>query len=325
MCGCESWATARASRRKRSSWSESADISRCRSLIATRRSRLTSKARQTGDIPPAPIWASSRYRPLSCMPTRVLIYAPVLWPKQGLPRGRSSRIPKNSVPGAGTPAPSLGIDGAARPGTPFRRLLLDRLLARRGGVRGRLRRELGRGLGRRLLSALLDQCLGLLGAFGLALARLRHGDVLFRRQPARLGGRGVVRRRTTDVGGLGGGGRLLGGLVDRRSLDRVGRGNRRRGVGDRTADVVVGRRRRRRRRRRHVLGLRVPGQQRQHLVALEHDRGDGAGDQPAEQQLAPAPLLRLGRRQMLTSERERRPGDKGVAGLLAQLRHDIAS
>src|SRR3954451_17668144 len=258
------------------------------------------------------------------MPTRVLIYAPVLWPKQGLPRGRSSRIPKNSVPGAGTPALFLRIDGAARPGTPFRRLLLDRLLARRGGLGGRLRRELGRGLGRRLLSALLDQCLGLLGAFGLALALLRHGDVLFRRQPARLGGRGVVRRRTTDVGGLGGGGRLLGGLVDRRSLDRVGRGNRRRGVGDRTADVVVGRRRRRRR-RRHVLGLRVPGQQRQHLVALEHDRGDGAGDQPAEQQLAPAPLLRLGRRQMLTSERERRPGDKGVAGLLAQLRHDIAS
>src|SRR4051812_50118398 len=74
------------------------------------------------------------------MPTRVLIYAPVLWPKQGLPRGRSSRIPKNSVPGAGTPAPSLGIDGAARPGTPFRRLLLDRLLARRGGGPGGLRR-----------------------------------------------------------------------------------------------------------------------------------------------------------------------------------------
>ena len=35
MCGCESWATARASRRKRSSWSESLAISRCISLIAT--------------------------------------------------------------------------------------------------------------------------------------------------------------------------------------------------------------------------------------------------------------------------------------------------
>src|SRR4051794_41658497 len=81
------------------------------------------------------------------MPTRVLIYAPVLWPKQGLPRGRSSRIPKNSVPGAGTPALFLRIDGAARPGTPFRRLLLDRLLARRGGLGGRLPR--GRGPGPR--------------------------------------------------------------------------------------------------------------------------------------------------------------------------------
>ena len=45
MCGCESWATARASRRKRSSWSESAAISRCISLIATLRSRVASKAR----------------------------------------------------------------------------------------------------------------------------------------------------------------------------------------------------------------------------------------------------------------------------------------
>src|SRR4051812_49457713 len=112
------------------------------------------------------------------MPTRVLIYAPVLWPKQGLPRGRSSRIPKNSVPGAGTPAPSLGIDGAARPGTPFRRLLLDRLLARRGGVRGRLRRELGRGLRRPLPSALLDPGLRPLRALRLPLPRPPPGDVL---------------------------------------------------------------------------------------------------------------------------------------------------
>src|SRR4051794_8540773 len=271
------------------------------------------------------------------MPTRVLIYAPVLWPKQGLPRGRSSRIPKNSVPGAGTPAPSLGIDGAARPGTPFRRLLLDRLLARRGGVRGRLRRELGRGLGRRLLSALLDQCLGLLAAFGPPPPAPppgvcppppppRRGVAPPRRRGAGPGGRGVARRGPADVRGLGGGGRLLGGLVDRRRFDRIGRGDGRRGVRDRTAHVVVRRRRRRRWRRRNVLGLGVSaGQQREHLVALEHDGGDRAGDQPAEQQLAPAPLLRLGRRQMLTSERERRPGDKGVAGLLAQLRHDIAS
>src|SRR5438045_1004115 len=65
MCGWLSWATARASRRKRSSWSVSAAMSRCISLIATRRSRVASKARYTVDIPPAPTWASSRYRPLS--------------------------------------------------------------------------------------------------------------------------------------------------------------------------------------------------------------------------------------------------------------------
>ena len=45
MCGCESWATARASRRKRSSWSESDAISRCMSLIATCRSSVWSNAR----------------------------------------------------------------------------------------------------------------------------------------------------------------------------------------------------------------------------------------------------------------------------------------
>ena len=45
MCGWLSWATARASRRKRSSWSESEAISRCISLIATWRSSTVSKAR----------------------------------------------------------------------------------------------------------------------------------------------------------------------------------------------------------------------------------------------------------------------------------------
>jgi len=44
MCGWLSWATARASRRKRSSWSESDAISRCMSLIATGRSSTVSKA-----------------------------------------------------------------------------------------------------------------------------------------------------------------------------------------------------------------------------------------------------------------------------------------
>ena len=45
MCGWLSWATERASRRKRSSWSVSAAISRCMSLTATRRSSTESKAR----------------------------------------------------------------------------------------------------------------------------------------------------------------------------------------------------------------------------------------------------------------------------------------
>ena len=60
MCGCDSWATARASRRKRSSWSESLVTSRFISLIATWRWSVSSSARYTVDIPPAPILASSR-------------------------------------------------------------------------------------------------------------------------------------------------------------------------------------------------------------------------------------------------------------------------
>ena len=60
MCGWLSWATERASRRKRSSWSESDAISRCMSLTATRRSSVVSNARKTVDMPPAPIWASRR-------------------------------------------------------------------------------------------------------------------------------------------------------------------------------------------------------------------------------------------------------------------------
>ncbi len=44
MCGCPSRATALASRRKRSSWSESEAISRCMSFTATGRSRVRSKA-----------------------------------------------------------------------------------------------------------------------------------------------------------------------------------------------------------------------------------------------------------------------------------------
>src|SRR6185436_5896559 len=99
------------------------------------------------------------------MPTRVLIYAPVLWPIRELPRGRSSRIPKNSSPGVRSPSPScLRVDGPARPGAPLRRLVLDRPLLRRGG-------GLGSGFGR-LLRAILDRGLALLGDYGLALTRL---------------------------------------------------------------------------------------------------------------------------------------------------------
>src|SRR5690348_14341726 len=49
-------------------------------LLATGRSTLRSHAFETADIPPAPIGASSRYRPLSCMPTSVLILSCPLWP-----------------------------------------------------------------------------------------------------------------------------------------------------------------------------------------------------------------------------------------------------
>src|SRR5436305_1883194 len=77
MCGWDSWATARASRRKRSSWSESVATSRFINLIATWRWRVSSVARYTVDIPPAPIRASSRYRPLSVVPSSVLMCSPV--------------------------------------------------------------------------------------------------------------------------------------------------------------------------------------------------------------------------------------------------------
>ena len=45
MCGWLRLATARASRRKRSSWSGSFEMSRCISLIATQRSSVGSNAR----------------------------------------------------------------------------------------------------------------------------------------------------------------------------------------------------------------------------------------------------------------------------------------
>src|SRR3954451_19334002 len=41
---------------------------------------------------PAPIWTSSRYRPLSCIPTSVLISSALLWPIWRC-RRRCSRIP----------------------------------------------------------------------------------------------------------------------------------------------------------------------------------------------------------------------------------------
>src|SRR4051812_20641854 len=74
-CGCDSRATARASRRKRSCWSGSSESDRCMSLIATQRSRVSSKARYTVDIPPEPIRSSRRKRPLSRVPITVVYFA----------------------------------------------------------------------------------------------------------------------------------------------------------------------------------------------------------------------------------------------------------
>src|SRR5919108_4502350 len=76
MCGWLSLATARASRRKRSSWSGSVEMSRCISLIATHRSRVGSKARYTVDIPPDPTFSSRRKRSLIRVPITFIYFAP---------------------------------------------------------------------------------------------------------------------------------------------------------------------------------------------------------------------------------------------------------
>ena len=69
--------------------------------------------------------------------------------------------------------------------------------------------------GARRLGGGLEVGLGLLLALGLALAGLGQ-RALAPRSPARRLGAGVVGDRAADVGGLGRGGGLLGGLVDRR-------------------------------------------------------------------------------------------------------------
>src|SRR3954447_4276456 len=68
-------ATALASRRKRSSWPGSVEMSRCISLIATQRSRAGSKARYTDDIPPAPTFSSRRKRSPIKVPITVIYFA----------------------------------------------------------------------------------------------------------------------------------------------------------------------------------------------------------------------------------------------------------
>src|SRR5918999_1282186 len=72
--GWLSWATARASRRKRSSWSGSLEMSRCIILIATRRSGVGSYARYTLDIPPEPTFSSSRKRSPMRVPITVIYF-----------------------------------------------------------------------------------------------------------------------------------------------------------------------------------------------------------------------------------------------------------
>src|SRR5919108_1690882 len=78
--GWLSCATARASRRKRSSWSGSVEMSRCMSLIATWRSSVGSKARYTLDIPPEPILSSSRKRWPMRVPITVIYFLVVSVP-----------------------------------------------------------------------------------------------------------------------------------------------------------------------------------------------------------------------------------------------------
>src|ERR687895_302555 len=72
--GWLSRATALASRRKRSSWSGSLEMSRCIILIATRRSSVGSYARYTLDIPPEPTFSSSRKRSPMRVPITVIYF-----------------------------------------------------------------------------------------------------------------------------------------------------------------------------------------------------------------------------------------------------------
>src|ERR671914_649696 len=135
-CGWFSCATALASRRKRSSWAGSLEMSRCIILIATRRSSVGSNARYTLDIPPDPTFSSSRnrspmrvpitviYFPLSCAGTPALPHRP------GVPGvvGRRAR-PARSHPRV-RGAVRISCYGVARPRRPLRHALRPAALDR---------------------------------------------------------------------------------------------------------------------------------------------------------------------------------------------------
>src|SRR6185295_4726739 len=125
-------------------------------------------------MPPAPIWASSRYRPLSCIPTSVLISSALLWPiwrcrrrcsriparlrrstgvhlrdRQVAPDDSGRRVSTPTVGFAGGPRALLRVDRAAGPGAPVRPAVAVALVVR-GRSFGRLfgGRSFGRLLGR---------------------------------------------------------------------------------------------------------------------------------------------------------------------------------
>src|SRR5918999_1283642 len=137
--GWFSCATARASRRNRSSWSGSLEMSRCISLIATRRSSVGSKARYTLDIPPEPIFSSSRKRSPMSVPITVIYFALSIV----RPRSLLHRSGLLGLLGGGTAPeePAGGVrrgcadhlrDGRARPRIQRRPVLARDRMARRG-------------------------------------------------------------------------------------------------------------------------------------------------------------------------------------------------
>src|SRR3954470_7706847 len=112
MCGWLRLATALASRRKRSSWSGSVEMSRCISLIATQRSSVGSNARYTDDIPPAPTFSSRRKRSPMRVPITVIYFARFdATPRPLLHRPRVRGL-------MGRRAGGQGAHGGVRPG-PF--------------------------------------------------------------------------------------------------------------------------------------------------------------------------------------------------------------